>query len=396
MTPDRLDDLLERALASGEVPADASPEERAEIESLLAARADLRTLRDAVADEAAAAMAPARARFQRYRAAQTTPPVEVRTLNARQPLLTRLFAGRRLQLSASLAALLLVAAIAVVATRGFGGPQQVQALGVDDYVQLSGVVTETDNDTVRVDSPDLGPITVSAAGVAFLDEQGAVLERPPRPGDHLVIAGVVRDARKGHIAVEGQALALAGAAVPGANGRPFDRLRQLPDVPEGTITLVAIDRDARTGRAILVLADGRRALVEVDVDSLGQIIVDGPPIGSRVRLGHREGHPFSLEPIHGHDDGQHESDRDGRPGIVRLSGVIRDVGPGTFTLETADGPVTVVHHRRLRILPGESGLSRADIRRGASLEGYTATVAGGHDPATGAFVAGLLVLGPKP
>ncbi|MEJ5221415.1 MAG: hypothetical protein WHT63_05340, partial [Tepidiforma sp.] len=65
-------------------------------------------------------------------------------------------------------------------------------------------------------------------------------------------------------------------------------------------------------------------------------------------------------------------------------------------LQAADGPVQVVRRPRLKILPGESGLTVADLRGGASIEGYTATVAGGFDPRTGAFIAELVVLGPKP
>ena len=42
MTPDRLDELLERALVAGVIPADATPDEATELGPMLAAARDLR------------------------------------------------------------------------------------------------------------------------------------------------------------------------------------------------------------------------------------------------------------------------------------------------------------------------------------------------------------------
>ncbi|QFG03494.1 serine/threonine-protein kinase [Tepidiforma bonchosmolovskayae] len=397
MTPDRLDDLLQRALETGVIPPEADPAERIELEALLAARGELRAVREAVAREADAAMPAARARFQRHLAAQRPAPVEVRTVAARPSFVVRLFGGRRLQFAGSLAALLFVALVALLATRPFQGAQEVQALGVDDYVQLSGVVTESAPDRVVISSPDLGPVTVAASGAAFLDAAGVAQQTPPAPGAAVIVTGIVRDARKGRIAVDGQALAVAAAALPNGDGRPADRLRALPQVPEGTLALVAIGRDGRDGRAIVILPDGRRALVDVDAGSLGQVFAaTGSPLGTRVRIADRNGGPFMLERLPGGEGPDHDGKNGGHPGLTRLTGTIRSTTPDGFTLETARGPVAVRLPPGFRILPGETGLSVAEIRAGTNLNGYSAAVAGGFDPRTGTFIAAVVVLGPRP
>jgi hypothetical protein len=76
--------------------------------------------------------------------------------------------------------------------------------------------------------------------------------------------------------------------------------------------------------------------------------------------------------------------------MSRLSGVITDVRPTTFTLQTANGPVTVERRPGLRILPGTGGLNGQELRRLESLEGYTAVVAGFRGR-NGAFRAELVV-----
>ena len=74
MTPDRLDDLLGRSLDTGAIPADATPEERAELAPLLARGAELRQNGSIVRTEADASMPTARARFQRHLEAQRPSP----------------------------------------------------------------------------------------------------------------------------------------------------------------------------------------------------------------------------------------------------------------------------------------------------------------------------------
>jgi hypothetical protein len=397
MTPDRLDDLLQRALESGTIPDDAAPAERPELERLLAARADIAAVRAGIDAEAANALPAARARFQRYLAAQRPAPVEVRAVASRPGRFERLFGGRRLSLAGSLAAVLIVAAVALFVSRPFQGAQQVQALGVDDYVQLTGTVAAADASGITIETAEFGRVAVAASGATFLDAAGAVMDRPPRPGEAVSVAGFVRDARQGRLAIDGQTVALA-AALPGGDGRPLERLAA---PAQGTVTLVAIDRDGKEGRAVILLPDGRRALVDVDVDSLGQLLAaTGSPLGSKVTVDQPGGRllEMRLDMRPGSHDGDGDGDghhRDGPP-LVRLTGTLQDVTPTGFTLQTADGPVQVVRRPRLKFLPGESGLSMADIRAGASFEGYSATVAGGFDPRTGAFIAELVVLGPKP
>jgi hypothetical protein len=390
MTPDRLDDLLARTLETGTIPAEASSQERAELEQLLAARAELLTAREAVDREARAAMPVARARFQRYLAASQPPPVEVRAVAARPTFFERLLVGRRLPLAASLAALLVVALAALLVTGPFRGAQPAQALGVDDYVQLAGTVASSDGATVVVDHPDLGPVRVDATDSVFIDADGNPLASPPAPGAYVIVAGIVREARSDRVVIAAQSLAAAAPPGDEGNGR-FERLRSLVGTPEGTLRLVAIDPAGRSGRAIVSLSDGRRVLVDVDSASLGALLAStGSPLGSRVRLADGDGRPFSLERLEDHPaKGDGDGDGPGRA-MSRLSGVITDVRPTTFTLQTANGPVTVERRPGLRILPGTGGLNGQELRRLESLEGHTAVVAGfrGRD---GEFHAELVV-----
>ena len=391
MTPDRLDDLLARALETGTIPPDASPHEQAELEQLLAARENLLAERQTIDREANAAMSLARARFQRYLAARQPTPAQQPTHTARPPLLARLLQAPRLPLAASLAALLLAIA-ALPLTHTFRGVQQAQALSIDDYVQLAGTVTSSDNATILIDQPDLGTLRIDTADAIFLDAEGNTLDRPPAPGQHILVAGIVREARPGRILIAAQTL----SASPAPNEEipsHLQRLRSLDGTPEATIRLVAIDPAGRSGRAIVALADGRRALIEVDPASLGALLAaTGTSLGSRVRLGDGHGPPFSLQPLDSRPS-QNDS-HSGSPGRAahRLTGTIANVSPKTFTLQTSDGPVTIERRPGLRILPGASGLTERDLRKLESLEGYPAVVAGFPDR-NGEFRAHLIVLG---
>ncbi|WP_322819446.1 hypothetical protein [Tepidiforma sp.] len=389
MTPDRLDDLLARALETGTIPPDASPHEQAQLEQLLAARENLLAARHTIDREADAAMPLARARFQRYLAARQPTPAQRPTHTASPHLLARLLQAPRLPLAASLAALLLIALAALLLTDPLRGTQQAQALGLDDYVQLAGTVTQSDNSTILVDQPDLGPIRIDTTEAIFLDTDGNTLDRPPAPGEHILVAGIVREARAGRILIAAQTLSTSAAPNDETPGH-LQRLSSLDGAPEGTIRLVAIDPAGRSGRAIVALADGRRALVEIDPASLGALLAaTGTSLGSRVRLADDHGPPFSLEPLDSRP-GQSHSGGPGRAAL-HLAGTIADVKPKTFTLQTSDGPVTIERRPGLRILPGASGLTQRDLRKLESLQGYPAVVAGFLD-SNGQFRAHLIVL----
>lgn len=395
MTERRLDDLLNRALSTGELPADATPEERAALEPLLAARDAIRRENDQVRREADAAMPVARARFQRFLAEHASAAtVERRTVASRPTILQRLFGPRRLAFAASLAAVLVLAAIAVVTTGPFTGVETVSALEANDYVQLPGVVASVEGDTVTLDAPDLGTVTIdTSARPAFLDQSGAPLDRAPKPGEALLVTGTVREAARGRVAIEAHTLALGSAdALPGPSDRPLEKLRKLPPGVEGAVLLLAIDPENRNPRAILRLADGRSVLVPADPGSIpGLLAGTGEPLIPRVRLNDAGEGPFRLEPL---EEPAHHDDDDGpgRPGMTRLAGTITAQQPGTLQLATASGSVTVDLAPRARILPGTSGLELDQIKAGASLVGYSAVLSARADR-SGRLVAELVVLG---
>ena len=70
MPPDRIDDLLERALERGVIPTEATPDERAAVQQLLNQAAALKRNASLIEQEASAAMPTTRARFQRHLADQ--------------------------------------------------------------------------------------------------------------------------------------------------------------------------------------------------------------------------------------------------------------------------------------------------------------------------------------
>lgn len=394
MTEHRLDDLLDQALSTGELPADATPEERAALEPLLAARDAIRREHHQVRREADAAMPVARARFQRFLAEHAPAhAVERRTVASRPTILQRLFGSRRLAFAASLAAVLVVASIALVTTGPFTGVETVSALEANDYVQLPGIVTSVDGDTVTLDAPDLGTVTVdTSAGPEFLDTSGTPLDRAPQPGDTLLVTGTVREAARGRVAIEAHTLALGAAvSLPGPSDRPLEKLKKLPADAQGTLILLAIDPESRNPRAIVRLADGRSVLVPADPASISSLLTGGP-LTPRVRLNEDGDGPLRLDPVD--DPDQPGDDGPGRPGMKRFSGTIVAQQKGQIALQTDSGTETLSVAPRARILPGTSGLDSNDLRGEPDLVGYAAVISArtGRD---GRLIAEIIVLGER-
>ncbi|GMV84293.1 MAG: hypothetical protein AMXMBFR80_01510 [Dehalococcoidia bacterium] len=412
MTPDRLDALLSETLATGSIPEGATPDERARLEELLASVSTLRRGAEAVRAEADAAMPVARARFQRHLAAQQRPAPSA------TPPPTKTHAGffggflggvagslGALRLSASVAAIAVVALAAILLARPFSGAETASALSVDDYVQVQGVVAETGGDFVTVQSSEFGTLRVGLSDTTSIVDRETVRDRSElRPGDAVLVSGVVRDARKKHIRIEANTLALASAE-PGTLPAltPLKELRTLDDGLEGTITVLALAPDGRGARILVDAGRGHQLIVNVDRASAERFVADSTTaLGSRVRIVRDDSLPrgvFRFEAMHAPGGDPPPGGGHGmggmRPELVRIEGVLTAREGERATVETGRGPVTVLVRPLTRILAGQSGLTLEDIRAGERAIGHEITVRGGFDRDQDAVIADVVVIGPR-
>lgn len=414
MTPDRLDQLLDETLASGAIPPEAAPDERAELEAMLQGATVLRRAAQGARAEADAAMPAARARFQRHLAEHrphATPPAGLRSGGPRRGLFGGIFGSiGALRLSASAAAIGAVALAAVLFSQTFSGVETASALSVDDYVQVQGVVAETADDYVTVQSTEFGRLRIALSdGTSIVDNETVRDRSDLRPGDTVLVSGVVRDARKKDIRIDANTLALASnGAAPAPTEVPLKELRNFEEGIEGTVTVLAIAPDGRGARILIDAGRGHQLVVNVDRASAENFLGgSGTPLGSRVRIIRDDSLPrgvFRFETIAGPPpasggppptgggpgmDGHGE-----HPSLVRIEGVITAREGDRVTVETDRGPATVFVRPHTRILVGQSGLTLEKLRAGESAVGHHVTVRGGFSERQDAVIADLIVLGP--
>jgi hypothetical protein len=412
MTPDRLDTLLDETLATGSIPEGVSPDERARLEELLASVSTLRRGAEAVRAEAEAAMPTARARFQRHLAAQgrPVPPAARPTASPRAGFFGAVIGSvfgsvGALRLSASVAAVGLVALAAILLARPFAGVDTASALSVDDYVQVQGVVTDGGGDFVTVQSSEFGALRVALSENTSIVDSETVRDRSGlRPGDAVLVSGVVRDARKKDIRIEANTLALA-AGEPGAipTPTPLKELRRLDGGLEGTITVLALAPDGRGARILVDAGGGHQLIVNVDRASAENFVADSTNVlGSRVRVIRDDALPggvFRFEAMHGPGHTPPPASGDGmepvRPGLVHIQGVLTARDGDRATVQTGRGPVTVLLRPQTRILVGQSGLTLEAVRSGERAIGHEITVRGGFDRDRQAVIADVVVIGPQ-
>ena len=250
MDEQRLDELLDIALASGGMPEDATEEERAELAPLLASASVLDVASEAVSAEAEASKTIARARFERFIAAESPPAVPPTAGESGPGWFRRMFqTARPVAAIGSVAAVLVLVAVTVFASDVLlSDTSSAYALEAEpgDYVQIDGVVTEVeegdDGPRVRVES-DGGFIEVDLSGDTSILEDDAVLDAGSiRVGQLLAVAGQVNDHRR----VQAAVLTVRGE---GGDDHPAPRKPEDAgpiDAPLiGEIIFVRFDRDQR-------------------------------------------------------------------------------------------------------------------------------------------------------
>lgn len=291
MSGERIDELLEEALALGEIPADATAAERAELEGLLGPARGLHAATSALDQQAHATMPTARARFQRYVAshqAAARPAPRRASIGGSRAGLSGLFG---MLFASSLvrgaAVVTVIGAIALFLSQSLTtnvDTASAQVLEPGSYVELQGIVTAAGAPhdgvvTVRLQA-EFGEVEVDLNADGVVDDGGEA--RPVsslRKGDGLVVAGQVGADRS----VAANRLALAAAS--GIKKGNVKSLKVLPDNFEGTVKTVAISADGASGLALIEDQAGQRFLVPVTAETAATLLnQNASAVGSKVTL----------------------------------------------------------------------------------------------------------------
>ena len=401
MIADRLDLLLERALAEGAIPVDASAAERAELERLLAASDTLLAARASIQAEVEIALPVARARFERFLAAEAprsagaaSPP-----LHWRRRLAAWLGGGflgvpRFAAVAGPVAAVMLFAVI--LAIRGsFGAVETAVALESGDYVQFEGTVAG-----VRPAGEDLEVDVRSGAGrflvlippAAVLKDAGGE-ELPAtnlKAGAVVLVDGLV-EAGKVHATTM-----VLGEHRPAAPAK-LTRLAELRGTVSGTVLLVRLAKSGTRGEVVVLTDDGQRVIVPVSGGSVEDLLHRfATALGERIEVRSVSGGVFRLETAGGGDGQQAPTPRAGRPALIASRGLVMSLSGERLQIRTLDSVVDVAITSQTRFLAERSGLAPAEVRDGRAVLGHTVAVTGHRDPRAGILIADLVIVGPRP
>jgi len=406
MSTNRIDQLLEDALATGVLPVSASPAERAEVELLLATVGSARVLSATVDAESQQAMPTARARFQRHVASETAAVAPAtRSPIAAGPqrgFLGRMFvAHRALAVASSAAAVGIVALVAVVALQSLDGVQtaSAQVLNENDYAQLQGVITATSGEgaaRTATLSSDFGDLQIALGDLSSVTNADQPVDASTlKTGDAVTVAGTVAKNDKTTTIAARTLEVVKGSDKPVAKPK-LTPLRDLPPGFEGRITALAVAKDGKSARALINGGSGEQFVVIIDAKSLGSLLDDsGAAVGRRVRVTQEPGSArgeFSLVSVV--PPGQPTALS--RPRLAGVAGVVLGRQGNVFRVQTDRGPAQVVLTAETRIAIGpEAGLTVERVRGSNSVVGHAVIIQGGVDRATGRLTADVIWVGAK-
>lgn len=402
MSPDRIDELLQRALETGAIPDDATVEERAELAPMLAATSTLRLNAARVATEANAAMPVARARFQRHLEQQRQPaapakPVAARGGQSSGSFLGGFFGSRVFAMSGAVATLAVIAILALVILQPFSSVESASALTIDDYVQVEGVVSANDGSTVTVQSPAVGDIQIAVNDqTAVSDENGERTASTLKAGDPVLVSGIVTAKRA--IAASNVAVAVAQATPGDGVDGSVTQLKKFRDGLVGSVRVLSLSPDGSKARVLLVTAK-ERILVDVDSKSMDQFLATNPrPLGAVVRILEAPDLPkgiFRLEVAS--TTGATPAPSTTGPQFQNVRGVVVSRTANVLMVRTDRGTVPVVVRRTTTVRFSDSGLTRQDVLAGETVIGHEISVSGNQETANSRrIVATLIVVVGKP
>ncbi len=385
----RFDSLLDRALETGQVPPEATPEERRELEELLATAGVILATSASIDAEVVNSKPVARARFERF-VHQAERPATTVAPWGRRPL-RRLFGlPRGLALAGSAVAAGLLAVVLLVVSQGALDSTDTavaEVLQPGDYVQLDGIVSDDSGegeDRVLTLLTEFGSVRVSLPPGASVTADAGDAPARFRPGDNLTLSGNV----SGDRSVLAHAVALLDhGGQPPTMMRPRHLGRQSPGVT-GRVVVLAVTSDGNQGRVLIDAGEGRHYLVNVDSESISKLITAST---------HAPGARVTLSPHHGDRPGVFTVavDREPMPGprMHGLRGVILEHNGDSLEVETARGRFTVTLTDDTRIILAQSGLDRAEFMADGGGVGHQVVVVGPiHDDTAAADV---LAVGPR-
>jgi len=386
----RFDSLLDRALETGQVPPEATGEERREIEELLVAAGTLRSTSAQVDAEAGAAAPTARARFERFlQDAGRTSPVPASP--PRRSLFGRTISlPRGIALAGSAVAAGIVAVILLVVSQGALDNTETalaEVLQPGDYVQLDGVISEDSGDgdeRVVTVLTEFGMVRLSFSSETAVVSGDA--GPPPsrfRSGDTVTLSGNVANDRS----VKAQTVAFMSQG-----GQPPERLRprdldRLATEVNGRVVALAVSRDGSEGRVLLDAGGGEFYVATVDSESVSRLITASTHApGATVSLTSMPGagpRVFSLTV---------NMEPPARPGMDGLRGVIVGKNADVLEIESPRGTFNAVITPGTRIILVHSGLDREAFMAPGGGIGHEVVIVG---PVKGdTAVADVVAVGP--
>lgn len=403
MNEERLDELLDLALSTGALSQDATEEERAELELLLGAASTMNASAVAIALEAAATMPIARARFERFVAAEAAsePAPEV-AQQAGPGWLGRLFGSMRPLAATGVAAVVVV--LVVVAFIGsdliVSDTSTALALEVDpgDYLQVDGVVTEVtegeNGPRIRLET-EAGFIELELSDdTSVLQDDAPISIRDVHVGQQLAVTGLVNAERRVRAAI----LSVRAEEGDAPTKVKVDEAKNIGDSFVGEVILINFGSDLEPGSVMVRRPDGGVVTFEVEPEELANFVrSEGFGPGAEVRMTHAgEGRDeFVFAPLRPAVD-RCEQPRGftDRQGLETICGILLSQEGSALTLQTVDGVRTVhmVPDARIEV-PRFSGVTRAEVLEADGAIGHAIQVMG-HDR-DGEFIVGFVIVGPE-
>lgn len=392
---ERLDDLLEQALATGRLPEGISDEEADELAAALARSNDLRASVAAVDAEAEASMPAARARFERFLGEQQPSARPAGVTPTARPRFAGWFGRKtRLPALAAAAAVILVAAGLLVVPALFNDVEtaSAQVLVPGDYVQFQAVAGRPSDGSLPVES-DFGEVSV------VVDDQTEVVDATGagaatiEPGRALVVAGVVGE----DLRVRARTVSVAAVAGERPVSRRPQQLMQF-HAHHGQVVALSLG-DEGNPRVVVETSDGKLLVVKVDGPSLESLLERySAAVGTPVQIVRVDGAPpgvFGVAPAPGEGGSQQPpgGPMHDRPMFMSVVGIAKQREANRLTVETREGDVTVELTRRTQVRIADPSVTPAQLLAQGVTGRFVTVVVVPHHQQRDQVIADVIIVG---